>query len=51
MIVQPPKTKEEFEHVLMLTREMMDNPYINTEMYLTLLGKCKDLEDKIKEFR
>lgn len=51
MIIEPPKTLEEFEQVRKTILELMDNPWCDDCMLITLEGKLEKVDAKIKELK
>jgi hypothetical protein len=51
MIVEPPKTLEDFEKVLASILELQANPYCDHLMFMSLVEKRKKVEAKIAELK
>lgn len=49
MIIEPPKTKEDFEKVRQAILELMSNPYCDQFMFLSLGKKLNEVDSKILE--
>jgi hypothetical protein len=49
MIVEPPKTLEDFKKVREIILELMANPYCDQFMFLSLSEKLDKTNDKIEE--
>ena len=51
MIIQPPKTIEEFEKILASIIELQNNPYCYYSMIMSLVDKREKVEAKIEELK
>jgi hypothetical protein len=51
MIIQPPKTIEDFEKILASIYEMQGNPYCDHLMFMSLVDKREKVEAKIEELK
>jgi hypothetical protein len=51
MIIEPPKTIQDFEKVLTSILEMQGNPYCDHLMFMSLVHKKEKVEAKIEELR
>ena len=51
MIIEPPKTIEDFEKVLASILELQANPYCDHLMFMSLVEKMKKVEAKIAELK
>lgn len=51
MIVEPPKTVEDFEKVLASILELQANPYCDHLMFMRLVEKREKVEAKIAELK
>ena len=51
MIVEPPKTVEDFEQVRLTILELMANPYCDQFMFLSLSEKLDNVDSKIVELK
>jgi uncharacterized protein YozE (UPF0346 family) len=51
MIIEPPKTVEDFEKILSSILEMQGNPYCNHSIFIDLLDKEEQVRDKIEELK
>tara|TARA_R110000851_G_scaffold209021_1_gene361424 strand:- start:293 stop:460 length:168 start_codon:yes stop_codon:yes gene_type:complete len=51
MIIEPPKTVEDFEKVLSSILEMQGNPYCDHLMFMSLVDKREKVEAKIEELK
>lgn len=51
MIVEPPKTVEEFEKVRKSILDLMGNPYCDHLMFISLTEKLKKVDAKIDELK
>lgn len=51
MIIEPPKTIEDFEKVLHSILELQGNPYCDHLMYMSLVDKREKVEAKIEELK
>jgi hypothetical protein len=51
MIIEPPKTLEDFEKVRKTILELMGNPYTDQFMFLSLSERLKKTDSKIEELK
>ena len=51
MIIEPPKTVEDFEKVLASILELQANPYCDHLMFMSLVEKREKVEAKIAELK
>ncbi|HRY32090.1 MAG TPA: hypothetical protein P5531_03885 [Bacteroidales bacterium] len=51
MIIEPPKTIEEFEEVRKSILDLMGNPYCDHLMFMSLTEKLKKVDAKIDELK
>jgi len=51
MIVEPPKTLEDFEGIKKTILELMENPFCDEGMRLTLTQKLNKINAKIEELK
>jgi hypothetical protein len=52
MKIQAPKTIEDFENIEKSILELMDNPYTDLQMYISLkcrLRKCREKMEELKK--
>lgn len=49
MIIEPPKTIEDFRKVRNSILKLMDNPWIDSSMYNSLTMKLTKVNDKIED--
>ena len=51
MILQPPKTIQDFENIEKSILELMDNPYTDRQMYISLKCRLRKFKEKIEELK
>ena len=51
MIIEPPKTIEDFKHVRASILELMGNPWCDHLMFMSLVGKRDAADKKIEELQ
>ena len=51
MIIESPKTVEDFEKVLESILELQGNPYCDHQMFMDLLDREVEARDKIEELK
>jgi len=51
MIIEPPKTIEEFEEVRKSILDLMGNPYCDHLMFMSLTERLKNVDTKIDELK
>ncbi len=51
MRIEPPKTIQDFENIEKSILELMDNPYIDKQMYISLKCRLIKCKEKIKELK
>ena len=52
MILQPPKTIQDFENIEKSILELIENPFTNGQMYISLkcrLIKCREKIEELKQ--
>ena len=49
MIIEPPKTLEEFQEIRETILDLMGNPYCDHLMFLSLSDKSEKIDQKIEE--
>lgn len=51
MKIEPPKTIEDFKNIECSILELMENPYTDTQMYISLKCRLRKVRDKINELK
>ena len=51
MILQPPKTIQDFENIGKSILELIDNPYTGKQMYISLKCRLKKCKEKIEQLK